>query len=94
MSCSGTSTLTRGNAGRLCTGAAVATETDSPQDKSVRVGVGRRGVVKSTSQITDERNIVNQKFFIKDNILFSLIVVQKNIFTLPQTLSSGDSNPI
>lgn len=78
----------------------MATETNSAQDRSVRVGVGRRGVVKSTSQITDERKIVtaNQispKFFIKDNIiLFSLhvIIVQKNMFTLP--LTSGDRNPI
>lgn len=40
MFCSGTSTLAQGNAGRLCTGAVAATETDSPQDKSVRAGVG------------------------------------------------------
>lgn len=54
MFCSGTSTLTQGNVGHLCTGAVVATETDSPQDKSARVGVGWRGVVGGTNQITDE----------------------------------------
>lgn len=51
MLCSGTSTLTQGTADRLCTGAAVATETDSPQDKSARAGVGRRGEVDHTLNI-------------------------------------------
>lgn len=54
MFCSGTFTLAQGSAGRLCTGAVVATETDSPQDKSATVGVGWGGAVGGTNQITHE----------------------------------------
>ena len=49
---SGTSTLTQGSAGRLCTGAVEETQTNSLQDKSARVGVGWRGEVRGTNQIT------------------------------------------
>ena len=39
MFCSGTFTITLGSAGHLCMGAVEATKTNSPQDKSARVGV-------------------------------------------------------
>lgn len=62
-SCCGTSTLAQANADRLCTGAVVATETNSPQDRSARTGAGWREVVGATNQITDEIYVgtANQK---------------------------------
>lgn len=51
---SGTSTRPRGNAGRLCSGAAEAAGTGFPPDKSAGVGVRRTNAAEGTGQMADE----------------------------------------
>lgn len=85
-SCCGTSTLAQANADRLCTGAVVATETNSPQDGSARAGAGWREVVGATSQVTDEIYVVTA------NQRSVCIVVQYEFMCMHETLKVEQAN--
>ena len=85
-SCCGTSTLAQANADRLCTGAVVATETNSPQDGSARAGAGWREVVGATSQVTDEIYVVTA------NQRSVCIVVQYECMCMHETLKVEQAN--